>query len=133
MATIPERFHDLFDRQTFAHITTLMPDGSPQTTPVWVDHDPDRNEVLVNTARGRRKERNLRRDPRVAVSMTDPDDGYRYLAVRGEAELTTEGAVAHIDALAQRYMDVEEYPHHGEEDGERVLVRIAPDSVAHSG
>ncbi|MFC7177118.1 pyridoxamine 5'-phosphate oxidase family protein [Halosegnis marinus] len=133
MAEIPESFHDLFERRTFAHVTTLMPDGGPQTTPVWVDYDEDTGEVLVNTARGRRKEKNIRHDPRVAVSMTDPDDGYRYLSVRGEAELTTEGAVEHIDALARRYMDVEEYPHHGEEDGERVLVRIAPDSVAHSG
>jgi PPOX class probable F420-dependent enzyme len=132
MATIPESFHDLFDRRTFAHVTTLMPDGAPQTTPVWVDYDETTGEVLVNTARGRRKEKNLRHDDRVAVSMTDPEDGYRYLAVRGTATVTTEGAVEHIDTLAQRYMGVDEYPHHDEEDGERVIIRIAPESVAHS-
>jgi PPOX class probable F420-dependent enzyme len=132
MATIPESFHDLFDRRTFAHVTTLMPDGAPQTTPVWVDYDETAGEVLVNTARGRRKEKNLRHDDRVAVSMTDPEDGYRYLAVRGTATVTTEGAVEHIDTLAQRYMGVDEYPHHDEEDGERVIIRIAPESVAHS-
>ncbi|MDZ7746289.1 MAG: PPOX class F420-dependent oxidoreductase [Halobacteriales archaeon] len=133
MATIPTEFHDLFETQTFAHLSTLLPDGAPQTTPVWVDYDVSANELLVNTARGRRKEKNIRRDPRVAVSMTDPDDGYRYLAVRGTAELTTAGAVEHIDELAARYMGVDEYPHHGEEGGERVLVRISPDSVSHSG
>jgi PPOX class probable F420-dependent enzyme len=132
MATIPESFHDLFDRRTFAHVTTLMPDGAPQTTPVWVDYDETTGEVLVNTARGRRKEKNLRHDDRVAVSMTDPEDGYRYLAVRGTATVTTEDAVEHIDTLAQRYMGVDEYPHHDEEDGERVIIRIAPESVAHS-
>jgi PPOX class probable F420-dependent enzyme len=132
MATIPESFHDLFDRRTFAHVTTLMPDGAPQTTPVWVDYDETTGEVLVNTARGRRKEKNLRHDDRVAVSMTDPEDGYRYLAVRGTATVTTEGAVEHIDTLAQRYMGVDEYPHHDDEDGERVIIRIAPGSVAHS-
>jgi PPOX class probable F420-dependent enzyme len=132
MATIPESFHDLFDRRTFAHVTTLMPDGAPQTTPVWVDYDETTGEVLGNTARGRRKEKNLRHDDRVAVSMTDPEDGYRYLAVRGTATVTTEGAVEHIDTLAQRYRGVDEYPHHDEEDGERVITRIAPELVAHS-
>ncbi|MFB6117096.1 PPOX class F420-dependent oxidoreductase [Halosegnis sp.] len=132
MTSVPAEFHDLFEKRTFAHLATLFPDGAPQVTPVWVDYDTETDELLVNTARGRRKERNLRADPRAAVSMTDPDDGYRYLAVRGEATLTTEGADAHIDALAARYMGVDEYPHHGEEQGERVLVRITPVSVAHS-
>jgi PPOX class probable F420-dependent enzyme len=132
MAEIPAEFHDLFEKRTFAHVSTLLPDGSPQVTPVWVDYDKTADDLLVNTARGRRKEKNLRGDSRVAVSMTDPDDGYRFLAVRGEATLTTDGAVAHINELASRYMGVDEYPHLGEEDGERVIVRITPDSVAHS-
>lgn len=113
-------------------MSTLLPDGSPQVTPVWVDYDEAAGDLLVNTAHGRRKEKNLRGDSRVAVSMTDPDDGYRFLAVRGEATLTTDGAVAHINELASRYMGVDEYPHLGDEDGERVIVRITPDSVAHS-
>jgi len=132
MAEIPAEFHDLFEKRTFAHVSTLLPDGSPQVTPVWIDYDETTGDLLVNTARGRRKEKNLRGDSRVAVSMTDPDDGYRFLAVRGEATLTTDGAVAHINELASRYMGVDEYPHLGEEGGERVIVRIAPDSVAHS-
>ncbi|PSP58067.1 hypothetical protein BRC72_05530 [Halobacteriales archaeon QH_7_66_36] len=132
MSEIPAEFHDLFEKRTFAHVSTLLPDGSPQVTPVWVDYDEAAGDLLVNTAHGRRKEKNLRGDSRVAVSMTDPDDGYRFLAVRGEATLTTDGAVAHINELASRYMGVDEYPHLGDEDGERVIVRITPDSVAHS-
>lgn len=132
MAAIPPEFHDLFEKRTFAHLSTLFPDGSPQVTPVWVDYDAAADEVLVNTARGRRKEKNIRGDSRVAISMTDPDDGYRFLAVRGDATLTSDGAVEHIDALAGRYMGRDEYPHHDEEDGERVIIRIMPDSVAHS-
>ena len=134
MNRIPESFHDLFERQTFAHVATMLPSGLPHVTPVWIDYDHESGYIEFNTARGRRKERNLRADPRAAVSMTDPDDPYRYLAAWGElAELTEEGAVEHIDALARRYMDVEEYPHHGEEEGERVIARIAPEEVVTSG
>ena len=134
MERIPESYHDLFERKTFAHFTTLMPDGTPQTTPVWIDYDVEANRVLVNTARGRRKERNVRERPAVSVSMTDPDDGYRYVSVRGTVEtVTTEGAIEQIDALARRYMDVEEYPHHGEEGGPRVQIRIRPDRVVAHG
>ncbi len=133
MAGIPESFHDLFDMKTFAHFSTVMPDGAPQSTPVWIDYDSGANRVLVNTARGRRKERNVRRDPKVSLSMTAPDDPYRYLTVRGVVdELTEDGADDHIDDLARRYMDVDEYPHHGDEDGARVIIEIRPDSVVHS-
>jgi len=99
---------------------------------VWVDQE-DREYVLVNTARGRRKERNVRRNPRVGVSVLDPDDPYRYVSVRGEAELTEEGAKAHIDALARRYFDVDGYPHHGEESGPRVILELPADTVSTSG
>lgn len=134
MDRIPEQFHDLFDRQTFAHVATMLPNGLPHVTPVWVEYDHDTGYIEFNTARGRRKERNVTNDPRVGVSMTDPDDPYRYVAAWGEvAEVTEDGAIEHIDALAQRYMDVEEYPHHGEEDGERVIVRIDPEQVVTSG
>jgi PPOX class probable F420-dependent enzyme len=129
---IPASHRDIFERESFAHFATVMPDGTPQVTPVWVDHE-DGEFVLVNTARGRRKEKNVRRNPKVGVSVLDPDDPYRYVSVRGEAELTEEGAVEHIDKLAQRYMGVEEYPHHGEESGPRVIVRIPADDVVTSG
>ena len=134
MASIPESFHDLFERETFAHFATMMPDGTPQVTPVWVDYDPDADRVLVNTARGRQKEQNASRNPKVGLSMVDPDDPYRFVSVRGEVdELTEDGAVEHINQLARRYMDVEEYPGLEDEEGARVQIRIRPDDVAAGG
>ena len=133
MTSIPDSFHDLFERETYAHFATLMPDGTPQVTPVWVDYDPDTDHVLVNTARGRQKERNASRDPKVSLSMTDPDNPYRFLSIRGEVvELSEEGAVEHINELARRYMDVEEYPGFDDEEGARVQIRIRPDDVVTS-
>lgn len=129
MSSIPSDAYDLFERESFAAYVTLYPDGRPQVTPVWIDHDPETDEVLVNTAEGRRKDRNVANDPRVAACIMDPEDPYRYLSVEGEAARTTEGAVDHIDALARRYMGVDEYPHHGEESGPRVVHRITPDRV----
>ena len=129
MQSIPDDYHDLFERETIAHFATLMRDGTPQVTPVWIDLDED-GHLLVNTARGRQKERNVRENTRVGLSITDPSDDYRYLSIRGAVtEVTTDGAVAHIDSLARRYMGVEEYPHHGDEIGERVIIRIEPEAV----
>ena len=129
---LPESHLDVLDAESYAHLATVMPDGTPQVTPVWVDRD-GREAVLVNTARGRRKERNVRRSPAVGVSVLDPTDPYRYVSVRGEAELVEDGAVDHIDELARQYMGVEEYPHHGEESGPRVIVRIPAENVVTSG
>jgi len=134
MASIPEPYHDLFDKRTFAHLSTVTPDGTPHPTPVWIDYDAGTDRLLVNTARGRRKERNVRRNPAVGVSMCDPEDPYRFVSVLGEVtSVTEEGAVDHIDALASRYMGVEEYPNHGEESGPRVIVEIRPDRVLTGG
>ncbi|WP_226481212.1 PPOX class F420-dependent oxidoreductase [Natrinema amylolyticum] len=128
MASIPDDFHDLFEKETFAHVATLTEDGLPHVTPVWIDYDEDDDRLLVNTERGRQKERNVRNDPRVGVSMTDPDDPYRFLSVIGEVEeLTTEGAREHIDELARRYQDVDEYQPTIET--ERVILRIRADQV----
>jgi PPOX class probable F420-dependent enzyme len=132
MPSIPEEFRDLFERETFAVFATVMPAGTPQLTPVWIDLERRGGEdrILVNTARGRQKERNVGRNPLVGVCVVDPDDPYRYVSVRGEVEeVTTEGAVEQIDRLARQYMDVEEYPNHGEERGERVIIRIEPLAV----
>ena len=129
---IPESHRDIFESKSFAHLSPVMPDGTPQVTPVWVDHE-DGEYVLVNTARGRRKEKNIRNNPKVGLSVTDPDDPYRYVSVRGEAELTEEGAVEHIDKLAKRYFDADEYPHHDEEEGARVIVRIPTERIVTSG
>lgn len=133
MESIPKSFDDLFERETFANFATLMADSTPQVTPVWIDKDDD-GYLLVNTARTRQKERNVERDPKVGLCIMDPDDSYRYLSVRGEVvEVTEDGAVEHIDQLARRYMGKEEYPHHGEEAGPRVIIRIRPDRVVTSG
>lgn len=133
MDRIPEEYVDLFtEKQAFAHLATLLPDGTPHVTPVWVGYDGE--YVLVNTARGRRKERNVRGNPEVGLSVIDPEDPYRYVSVRGVVEeVTTEGAVEHINQLARRYMGVEEYPNLGEEGGERVVIRIRPDHVSTGG
>lgn len=128
MGSIPDDFHELFEKETFAHVATLTEEGLPHVTPVWIDYDAADDRLLVNTERGRQKARNARNDPRVGVSMTDPDDPYRHLSVIGEvAEITTEGAREHIDELARRYMDVDEYPNPIET--ERVILRIRPDRV----
>ncbi|NHN57884.1 MULTISPECIES: PPOX class F420-dependent oxidoreductase [Halorussus] len=133
MESIPESFTDLFERETFANFATLMGDGTPQVTPVWIDRD-EEGHLLVNTARGRQKERNVERDPKVGLCVMDPDEPYRYVSVRGEVvEVTEDGAVEHIDDLARRYMDVEEYPNKDEESGSRVIVRIRPDRVVTGG
>lgn len=132
MESIPEAFRDLFERKAFANFATVMPDGTPQVTPVWVGYDDD--HLLVNTAKGRQKERNVRRDPKVGLSILDPDDPYRFVSVRGEVEEVTEdGAIEHINELTERYMGRDEYPNLGEEDGPRVVIRIRPDRVVTGG
>jgi PPOX class probable F420-dependent enzyme len=126
--SIPEKFLDLFKKRAFAHLATLMPDGTPQVTPVWIDYDG--NYILVNSARGRQKDRNMLKNPNIALSIQDPDDPYRYLQVRGRVvEITTDGADAHIDKMMQKYTDQEHYPWRG--PGEvRVLYKIKPIKVS---
>ena len=127
MATIPEKYLDLFQKRAFAHLATLMNDGSPQVTPVWIDFDG--TYILVNSARGRVKDRNMRRDPRVAIEIVDPDDPYRYFQVQGKVvEITEEGAADHIDKMAQKYLGKERYPNR--RPGEtRVLYKVLPEKV----
>ena len=132
MSEIPEAYHDLFEKQTFAQVVTMSPGGKPHATPVWIDYDPDDDRILVNTERHRRKTRNVESNPAVAVSMTDPENPYRFLSVTGEVEMiTTEGAREHIDELAERYMGEPEYPQ--EIESERVVLRIRPEEVLTGG
>ena len=121
-SSFPEKYLDLFQKKAFGSFTTLMPDGSPQTTPVWVDHQKD--EIWVNSALGRQKDKNVRRDPRVALAVIDPDNPYRYVEVRGSVtEITENGADAHIDKMAQKYLGQDKYPYR--QPGEkRVLYKI---------
>ena len=124
---IPESHLDLFKKKAFAHLATLMPGGQPQVTPVWVDYDG--RHVLINTAAGRQKDKNLQRDGRVALSIMDPDNPYRYLEVRGRvAERSLDGADKHIDAMAMKYLAKEKYPFR--RPGEvRVLYKIEPEHI----
>ncbi|QCS43592.1 PPOX class F420-dependent oxidoreductase [Natrinema versiforme] len=128
MASIPDEFDDLFEKKTFAHVATLTEEGLPHVTPVWIDYDADDDRLLINTERGRQKERNVRNNPAVGVSMVDPDNPYQHLSVIGEIEeITTEGAREHIDELARRYTDDDEYQTPIET--ERVFLRIRADQV----
>jgi PPOX class probable F420-dependent enzyme len=128
---IPDDYKDLFDKKAFANLATVMPDGSPQVTPVWVDFDGE--NVLVNSARGRQKDKNMRQNAKVALSILDPDNPYRYLEVRGRvSEVTEEGASDHIDKMAKKYMGVDKYPYRSA--GEvRVLYKIKPERTSHMG
>lgn len=128
---IPETHVDLFNKKAFAHLATVNRDGTPQSTPVWIGFDGV--YVLINSARGRRKDINMRERPDVALSMIDPDNPYRYLEVRGCVEKITEkDADAHIDALARRYLGAEKYPFR--RDGEvRVIYKIRPTHVTSMG
>jgi len=128
---IPQKYLDLFSKKAFANLGTLMPDGEPQVTPVWVDFDG--SYVIVNSARGRKKDRNMRRNPKVALSIMDPDNAYRYLEVRGKVvDITEEGASAHIDKMAKKYLGVDKYPY--AQPGEvRVLYKIQPERISSNG
>lgn len=132
MATqIPEDLKDIFKKRAFAHLATVMPDGSPQVTPVWVDFDG--THVRVNSAKGRLKDKNMRRDKRVALSVQDPDNPYRYLEIRGNVDdITENGADADIDSLAKKYLDKDKYPFRA--PGEvRVIYKIRPEKISRMG
>jgi len=130
-ATIPEKFKDLFTKQAFAHLATLMPDGSPQVTPVWFDYDG--TYILINTAKARVKDKNMRHQKKVALSILDPENPYRHMTVRGEVvEITEEGADTHIDKMAKKYLGKDKYPFR--QPGEvRVLYKIRPERIATMG
>lgn len=127
---IPEAFVDLFEKQAFAHLATVMADGTPHVTPVWVSYDGE--HVLVNSAKGRQKDVNMEARPQVAMAILDPDNPYRYLAVRGTVvEIAETGADEHIDGLAQRYLG-RNYPYRTPGEIRRIY-KIAPDYVMTNG
>jgi PPOX class probable F420-dependent enzyme len=130
-AAIPEKYRDLFDKKAFANLATIMPDGTPQVTPVWVDYDGE--HILVNSARGRQKDKNMERNSSVALSIMDPENPYRYLEVRGRvAKITEDGAEDHIDKMAKKYIGQDKYP--WRRPGEvRVLYKIEPQRTSQMG
>ena len=125
MAVIPENFRDLLEqKKAFANLATIMPDGTPQVTPVWFDYTG--GMIRVNTAKGRVKARNLREGAPVALSILDPDNPYRYIQIRGAVKRCVEaGADQHIDSLAKKYLGKDKYPF--AQPGEvRVMYEIEP-------
>ena len=127
-----DNFMDLLTRKVaFANLATIMPDGSPQVTPLWFEYKD--GAILSNTAVGRRKARNLDTNPRVALAISDPANPYRYIQIRGHViRSTREGADAHIDSLAKRYLGQDKYPFRG--PGEvRIIYEIAIDSCQGNG
>jgi PPOX class probable F420-dependent enzyme len=129
MSAALDVWRDLLEsKKAFAHIATLMPDGTPQSTPVWIDYK--NGKVLVNSAKGRVKVRNMKEGSPVAISITDPDNPYRYVQIRGKVtRVTEEGAAKHIDAMAKKYLGKDKYPF--AKPGEvRVLFEIEPAMVS---
>ncbi len=127
--SLPEPVRELLDSKNFAHIATVMRDGSPQVTLTWVDRDGDR--ILINTAEGRTKSANVRRDPRVAISIADQEQPYRAAFIRGRVvDLVHEGAEAHIDKMSRKYHG-SDYTHRPGE--QRVILVIEPEHVRGMG
>lgn len=131
MATLTQKDREIFEGKNFAHLVTLMPDGSPHASPVWVDIQQD--TILINAAEGRVKTNNIRRDPRVAISILDSNDPYRgVVLVRGVVqEITHDGADEHIDKLAKKYIGKDKYPWRSEAE-QRVIFKIVPEHIVHA-
>jgi PPOX class probable F420-dependent enzyme len=129
---IPEKYLPLLtEKKAFAHLATLMPDGSPQVTPVWFFYE--KGKFLVNTARGRVKDKNMTKNAKVALSIIDPDNPYAHVAVRGTiVSITEEGADANINALTKKYIGQDKYPF-GQPGDVRVIYEIQPSSVSAQG
>lgn len=126
MAAIPEKYRDIVDKKAFAQLATLMPDGSPHVAPVWFEYDG--THIVINSAKGRVKDKNMRRDPRVSMDIIDPDNPYRHLSIRGKVvDITENGAVDHINKLSKKYIG-QDYPYR--QPGEvRVIYKIAPEQT----
>ncbi|MCW2952756.1 MAG: class putative F420-dependent enzyme [Conexibacter sp.] len=130
-AQIEGRTRELIEEPNFCFVATLRADGTPHVTPVWVDHDGD--TILLNSAKGRAWPANLERDPRVTLTIPNRENQYEYVSIRGRLEaFVEEGADAHIDKLAKKYLGQDTYPYR--QPGEqRIIVRIAPDEVRYFG
>jgi PPOX class probable F420-dependent enzyme len=122
----------LFEGKNFAFLATLMKDGTPHVTPTWADIDKSNNTILINTAKGRVKHRNISRDPRVGISVIDSSNPYNMVSVRGKVieQINGKEADDHIDKMAKKYLGKDKYP--GRATGEeRLLLRIKPQHVVH--
>lgn len=127
MAEIPQIARDWIEGNAFATIATVLPNGYPQQSVVWIERDGD--DLLVSTVKGRRKHLNMERDPKVSVLIYPAENPYSYVEIRGTVEMTEEGGRELIDRLAQRYMGADRYTMDDGTDNVRVVVRIRPDKV----
>jgi PPOX class probable F420-dependent enzyme len=131
MASIPDQYRDLLDRPILVALATIQPDGQPQVHPVWADFDG--THIRLNTGEGRRKHLNMEERPQVTVLSVDPENPFRWMEVRGTvANVSTEGADAHIDKLAKDYMGVDVYPGHTPDEN-RIICYVEPTRVIASG
>ena len=130
MAKLTQQQREFLANPFVGTATTLRSDGSPHNTVVWVDVDDD--AVFFNTAEGRAKPKNLRRDPRVAITVVDPQNPWKWISVTGRAALTHDDADAQIDRLAKKYLDQDVYPFRKPEE-QRVKVRISPEHIDAAG
>jgi PPOX class probable F420-dependent enzyme len=129
--SIPEDKLDLLERPVLAHVATIGPDGEPQNNPVWFGWDGE--HLLFSQTTGRQKYRNLQRNPKIALSIVDPENDYRYLELRGTVErIDPDPDNAFIDSMAKKYMNVEKYPWHQPGD-QRVVVVVRPEHATHMG
>lgn len=131
MSVVPESHADILDKIAFAHVATIGPDGAPQNNPVWFDWDGELLSFSQTTTR--QKYRNVQRDPRIAVSVIDPDNPYRYLELRGTVEsIDDDASNAFIDQMAKKYIGEDQYPWHQPGD-HRMIVRIRPEKATKMG
>ena len=129
MKNIPDSHQDLLadEKKALVYLATIMPDGSPQVTPIWFNTDDE--YILLNSVKGRVKDRNMRARPTIALCITDPGNPYRYLQIRGKvAEITTDGAEEHIDTLNLKYRGDRNYPNH-HPDQPRVIFKVLAERV----
>jgi PPOX class probable F420-dependent enzyme len=126
---ITEEVANFFRSKNFAFLGTVNKDGSPQVTPTWIELEKDNGIILINTAEGRIKQKNVTRDPRVSISIIDENNPYSMLTIKGRViDQTTRGADEHIDRLARRYLNAERYPSHSP-NVKRVILKIKPEKT----
>ncbi len=131
MRALPPKVKAMLQKPVFVHLATAMDDGSPQVSPVWVDVEGD--TILINSAEGRLKDKNVRGNKRVALSATDPENPYQAIMIRGRVvDITNEGADAHIDKMAKKYMGKDTYPYRNPAE-KRVIYKIAPTKTSQMG
>jgi PPOX class probable F420-dependent enzyme len=128
---IPEKYKDLLDSKALAHVATIGPKGEPQNNPVWFDWDGE--HLFFSQTKGRQKYHNIQREPRLAISIVDPKNPYRYLEVRGKVVRVDEDPdLAFINRMAKKYLGQDRYPGHRPGD-ERVVVVVEPQHTTHMG